>query len=120
MLNPSGAGLIAIAEKIKDRTGPDTTIMIYGDEWSPVIPYYAERRALMEPNFVPHVETVGRLQNALASLGESEVGAIVRCPSPLDRDPEFARGFATIARRYPEQRIGGCVLYIVNSRPAKG
>jgi hypothetical protein len=117
IMNPSGVGLIAIAEKIKSNTLPDTTIMIYGDEWSPVIPYYAERRALMEPSFVPRVETLARLQSALSVLGRSDVGAIVRCASPLDQDPEFGRSFATIAQTYPQQRIGGCDLYIVNPRP---
>ena len=43
---------LRIAEMIRRTTKPEDVIVIYGCEWSPEIPYYAQRRALMLPQWI--------------------------------------------------------------------
>jgi hypothetical protein len=115
VLHPAGTDQIAIAKQLKVQTRPDQIIVIYGQEWSPVIPYYAERRALMEPTFVPESERISRMEWMLSPKGRAGIGAIVRCPSRFDSDPRFAGGLAAIAQIYPRQEIGGCDVYVTGS-----
>ena len=42
---------LQIGESIQELTDPDEVIIVLGCDWSSVIPYYAERRALMVPNW---------------------------------------------------------------------
>jgi len=115
--HPRGPTLIAIADRLKNETPPDSMIVIYGWEWSPVIPYYAERHALMEPTFVPKQERMDRLNRWTADGGAEGIGAFVRCRSSFDSDPDFARAFGLIEQRYRQEQVGGCRLYFVE-RPA--
>ena len=43
-VNQGGSGLTAW---LHDITGPDDVLIIAGEDWAPMIPYYAQRRALM-------------------------------------------------------------------------
>ena len=115
VVHPEGSQLIAIANRLKAQTSPDAIIVIYGQEWSPVIPYYAERRALMEPSFVPRAERLARLDDRLSRQDRGGVGAIVRCASSFDTDSEFTAKFATLDHVYAKQRAGGCDLYFLNA-----
>ncbi len=60
---------------LRTLTDPDDVIVVVGDDWSPVIPYYAERRALMLPVF--RENDASYLAQAFANLAEERIGALV-------------------------------------------
>jgi hypothetical protein len=54
-------------------------------DWSPELPFYADRRALMLPNWMPRDLDTPMLKRSLANLGTAEVGALIACPTrPAD------------------------------------
>jgi hypothetical protein len=117
--NPSDRPLLAIAQAINAKTDADAIVVIYGQDFSSVIPYYAQRRALMEADSVPSFskeETLQRARRMLAPQGGHPVEAVVRCKSELDRVPEFDRIFADFDTHFSKQRIAGCDVYFVGSR----
>jgi hypothetical protein len=75
-LHPSDGGLVAFAHAIKDHTKPDDVILIYGLEWNPELPYYAERKAVMFPTSLMTSEQIARASKWANSLN---VGAVIRC-----------------------------------------
>lgn len=113
--DPLDRPLLAIAQAVNTKTDPDGVIVIYGQDFSPVIPYYAQRRALMEPVSisVPDDETLERAHRILAPQGGRPVEAIVRCKSQMDRLPEFDRIFEDLDTHFSKQRIAGCDVYFV-------
>lgn len=42
-----GAGKVAFARELQETVAPDEVLLILGDDWNPLIPYYAERYAVM-------------------------------------------------------------------------
>jgi hypothetical protein len=110
---------MAIAETVRAHTSPGSVVIIYGREWSPVIPYYAERRALMEPSFVPRADVIARLRRNLSPVGGYPVGAVVRCPSPMDQDPELGREFSGLDKTLAKQRVGPCEVYFAERGAAR-
>jgi hypothetical protein len=114
--DPLDRPLLAIAQAVSAKTDPDGVVVIYGQDFSPVIPYYAQRRALMEPDSVPPEETLERARRMWAPQGGHPVEAVVRCKSQMDRLPEFDHIFAVLDTRISKQRIAGCDVYFVGSR----
>lgn len=45
--------LIELAKKVKETTKSDDTILIYGNDWNPSLPYYSERKAIMNRDNLP-------------------------------------------------------------------
>jgi hypothetical protein len=119
ILHPQGEWQMAIAQTVRSHTEPGSVVIIYGQNWSSVIPYYAERRALMEPDFVPRGDVIARLRHALSPVGGYPVEAIVRCPSPIDRDPEFVRDFSSFDAALAKQHIGPCDVYFAGRKAAR-
>jgi hypothetical protein len=113
--NPLDRPMLAIAQAVNTKTDPDGVVVIYGQDFSPVIPYYAQRRALMEPDSVPDDEKLERAHHMLAPQGGYPVEAVVRCKSQLDRFPEFDRIFADLDTHFSKQRIAGCDVYFVGN-----
>ncbi len=115
--NPLNRPLLAIAQAVNTRTDPGGVIVIYGQDYSPVIPYYAQRRALMEPDSVPvpDDETLERAHRMWAPQGGHPVEAVVRCKSQMDRLPEFDQIFADLDTHISKQRIAGCDVYFVGN-----
>jgi hypothetical protein len=109
--------LLAIAQAVDAKTDPDSVIVIYGQDYSSVIPYYSRRRAVMEPDSVsiPNEEVLDRAHHMLAPQGGYPVEAVVRCKSQLDQVPEFNRIFADFDTHISKQRIAGCDVYFVGS-----
>jgi hypothetical protein len=102
---------LEIAASIKSSTSPDGVAVIYGLEWSPIIPYYGERRALMQPEWIPMADVISRLHRVLSPVSGYPVEVIVRCPSPRDRNPEYVNMFRTFDTTFRKQNIGGCDVY---------
>jgi hypothetical protein len=80
-----------LAHTIKATTGPDDVLVIVGFEWSPTIPYFCRRRALM----IPHTHEADLLERPgdyAWRLRGYRVGAlIVRAKAPVLESSEFAR-----------------------------
>jgi Dolichyl-phosphate-mannose-protein mannosyltransferase len=66
-----------ICLSIRQHTAADDVILIYGYDWSPPIPYYSGRKALMDPWNMPIDDP--RFRSELKLLGGSKVGGMVIC-----------------------------------------
>ena len=118
--NPFNRPLLAISKAINAKTDPGGVIVIYGPDYSPVIPYYAQRRAMMEPDAVPpfsNEETLERAHGMWAPQGGHPVEAVVRCKSRMDRFPEFDRIFRDLDTHVSKQQMAGCDVYFVGNGP---
>ena len=109
--NPYYREMLPVAQSVKANTDPESVVVIYGQEWSPVIPYYSQRRALMEPEWIPLPEVIAGLNGVLKPIDGHPVEAIVRCRSPRDSDAEYAKFFTTLDANFRKQHIGGCDIY---------
>jgi hypothetical protein len=70
--SPGGSGL---TESLRQLTRPDEYLIITGQDWNSMIPYYAQRRALMLRGDVE--EDFSRLDAALAGLAGEKPGALL-------------------------------------------
>jgi len=79
-ISSGGDGLTAA---LKAMTKPDEVIVVYGHDWNSMIPFYAQRRAIMVRE--ADRASPGRLLRSLELLGDTKLGAVV-----LDDRPEGA------------------------------
>lgn len=68
---------LAVAEVVREITEPDDVVVIYGMDWSSAIPYYAQRRALMDRANRQFGDPIMRA--ALEKMQGYRVGAAVFC-----------------------------------------
>lgn len=71
-ISPGGNGL---TEALRYVTRSDEVIVVVGEDWSSMIPYYAQRRALMIRNGMQQDQ--GYITSAFASLKGERIGAII-------------------------------------------
>ena len=102
---------LEIAQTIAANTDTDGVIAIYSKDWSPVIPYYAQRRAVMEQTFAPRYEILDRAHDILKAQGGYPIEAVVRCPSPMDNDHDLMEILAPQLARLYRHQIGDCEVY---------
>lgn len=102
---------LRIASILKAETRREQLVMTYGLDWSPLIPYYAERKAAMEPSWTLPSEYRPRLPGSSLERA-SPAGAVVRCPSQVDQDPFARRAFDALAKNSRVTRVGDCKLYL--------
>jgi hypothetical protein len=72
--------VIVAAKAARDKTSPDESVLVFGEDWSSAVPFYSERRSLAFPSN-PVVEPLLKqvLANPQAFLGTAKLGAIVDC-----------------------------------------
>jgi hypothetical protein len=87
-LKPDPSAVLNFAAAIDLQTKPDETIVVYGMEWNPEIPYYAHRRAVMETTLASLDDVVKR------GLALPHGAFIVRCPCKWDGDPSYEAIFS--------------------------
>lgn len=80
-----------LVDALKNITQPREVLVIAGNDWSSIIPYYAERRALMLRNDVSHDEA--SLRKSFTLLSDEPVGALVLMDH--ERDNDLVRRLAT-------------------------
>ncbi|MEO6876766.1 MAG: hypothetical protein ABI222_18295 [Opitutaceae bacterium] len=79
-----------IATVIRDVVPPDGVVLIYGWDWNSLVPYYAERRALMVPLGFENDQPA--LEKILAQLPPRRIaGLLVRQGQPSHFTAEFIR-----------------------------
>jgi hypothetical protein len=64
-----------ISQMIRENTDPDGVLLIYGEDWDPTIPYYSQRRALMD-RWEMSLEDP-RMKKAVELLGKEQIQAIL-------------------------------------------
>ena len=75
--NPGG-----LVDVLREITRPEEAVVIAGDDWSSIIPYYAGRRALMLMGSFSHDEA--HLRKTFALMKTQAVGALVLMNSERD------------------------------------
>ena len=79
-----------IATVIRENVPPEGVVLIYGWDWDSIIPYYAQRRAIMVPN--GREDELKVLEDILGQLPPRHVAALLlkqRSPTPFP--PQFIR-----------------------------
>lgn len=114
---PEGGRDLAIAALLKRETRPGEMILTYGLDWSALVPYYAERRARMEPSWTVPADYRARLP-VPGAIGGVGIGAVVRCPSQIDGDPAAAQSFARLAAASRQARVADCLIYLPDRKQA--
>ncbi|AEG50392.1 glycosyl transferase family protein [Sphingobium chlorophenolicum L-1] len=109
MLHPSDKE-IAIADYIRDHTPRDSAIVIVGLDWSPIVPYYSTRRALMIPAW-EDLSVNERLRAIDDGVGGLTIGAIIICHLSVNSDSSFQNLFNAQIRGRAHERIRGCDIY---------
>ena len=76
-ISPGGDGL---TRSLQALTNPDEVIVVLGQDWNSMTPYYAQRRAMMIRDDI--VQDIARVERALAALGAVRIGALVIAGQP--------------------------------------
>jgi hypothetical protein len=110
--------VLILAEAVRERTPPDSPIVVYGMDWSSELPYYAQRRAIAVPPWFNGLQAVWAEPERF--LGGVTPSAIVICrgegiPSEAqvadlmakDRSLVFADGADLIHHRSTQRPVPG-------------
>jgi hypothetical protein len=76
--------MIQIALAAKQNTSQDQALVVFGDDWSSVIPYYSERKAFVIPPWAPQATFEELFKNPKKLLGNLDLGGVVVCPAHLE------------------------------------
>ena len=70
-----------IAKLVRKHTARDEALLVFGLDWSSVVPYYSRRKSLAVPNFATDAQIKRILARPGDFLGGLSLGAIVLCNS---------------------------------------
>ncbi|MCW5891768.1 MAG: hypothetical protein KIT14_14650 [bacterium] len=115
-------GRSELARAVRASTHPSDVLVVYGEDWSSVLPYYLERRAVMDrgardpaapPELAGALDPLGPpMQAALRRVGMDRVAALLACKGTRQQDALLRRLLAALelegARRVPTRR---CDVY---------
>ncbi len=76
-----------VGEIIKNNTPVNSAIVIYGTDWSSVVPYQSERKALAVANWFPDPLFEQTLSEPQSFLGDIPLSAIIVCTDGLSGYP---------------------------------
>jgi hypothetical protein len=103
----STGGELAIAAIAKNTMPPEGSLVVIGDDWSSLIPYYSERKSLALPDWTPLPVLQRAFSNPQAFLGDRPLAGIVYCRGDKP-PPAVVTGF--LARRKLLAKAGRCQL----------
>jgi hypothetical protein len=89
-LYSKGGNRGSLAEALEDILRPDECLIIAGDDWSPILPYYSQRRALLIRASLSSNQDY--LRAAFAAMRGEDVGALVLFD--YERDNQALRDLA--------------------------
>lgn len=106
--------VMVLARFLQTHTSADQAILGFGLDWSSELPYYAERRALMMPDWAS-AEHVAELADPTRAFGDAPLGALVACANTLADNPATSVAYARVIAHYtagvaPTQ-VAGCLVY---------
>lgn len=110
MLHPADKE-IKIAYYIRDHTPVGSAIVIRGLDWSPIVPYYSERRALMIPDWEEQ-SVHERLRTVDRAVDRLVKGAFIICPSSISVNSSIQNLLNTEIVDRKHAQIEGCDIYI--------
>lgn len=96
-----------LAGAVRAVTRADAVVLAVGDDWSAVMPYYAERRAIMLPDMFDLPMARRALADIPGLLGALPLGAVVLCPSKFSDDPVIRDRMAALTARMQERKPSG-------------
>lgn len=107
--------LSSTAKAIQENTGPGEAVVIYGEDWSSALPYYAGRRAIMLRDGAP--PSAPRVQREIANLGRHPIGAMAMCLDARASDPHpEALAAAYGLGPAPQYSDASCTLFFTPGR----
>jgi hypothetical protein len=77
----TGGAIIQAALKAKSITSDKQGVLVFGVDWSSVIPFYTERKSLAVPGWSPIPLTTRILADPAPFFGEVTLGAVISCQS---------------------------------------
>jgi hypothetical protein len=75
--------VLRVAQLVKAKTPEDSSILVFGTDWNSIVPYYAERKGLAVPFWIPPPLLDKVLAQPQTYLGDRPLSAIVICPDRL-------------------------------------
>jgi hypothetical protein len=105
-----------VAEAAKALTQPNEVLVITGAEWSSVIPYYSQRRALMDYFLGPLWEGE-RAETAMKALSAYPLGAAVFCGN-FRTHPDRIEATLALLKLHPEPVFANdlCQIHVSPAR----
>jgi len=105
-------GIVRFAGRIEELSRPEDVLLVYGFDWSPELPYYAKRRALMvrvPGELSPDIVAAARRRIVEQGFG---VGPLIACrlSEPTLRVQLELWGLNPSTR----VDVGGCAVYFAN------
>ncbi len=106
---------VALADFARQNTGSDDVLLIFNDEVSPEVAYYATRRAMIV-NDRTTAETMRRMRDRPSSYtGPYALGMVIVCPNKIAERPQLAAEYKRLLDSVGSGRerfhIAGCDVY---------
>jgi len=106
---------VALATFARHQTDPDDVLLVFTDEVSPEVPYYATRRAMLVNHKLP-IEAMRRMRVQPSSYsGPYRVGMVIVCPNRIAERPRLAAEYKLLLAAVTSGRerfwIAGCDVY---------
>ena len=84
----SGYQVFRIANAARAATPPAASLIVIGDDWSSLVPYYAQRKSFVIPNRLPLAFWQRILATPQNFLGDARLGGVVYCADLAPTDPQ--------------------------------
>ncbi|MDR7135217.1 4-amino-4-deoxy-L-arabinose transferase-like glycosyltransferase [Lysobacter niastensis] len=105
---------LQLARHLRANTAPESAVLIIGLDWASDVPYYAERKAVMLPDWLSS-DVIAKVVDTRAAFGPTQVGALVLCPSTLKKDVAKRASLERVTEVYATGRrrslVAGCEVY---------
>jgi hypothetical protein len=115
MVEPNRQEQTLLATFVRDNVPDDKMLVIFGLAWSPEVPYYAERRALMIPTGVSESD-LERLSRQLdTATGGVPIGAVIMCPNGFQSQPGSSQAYRGLVSKLVTGKTAHTVGYCIVS-----
>lgn len=102
---------IRVAAIVRENTSSEHSVLVFGDDWSSAIPFYAERKSFVVPGWLGPELVQRILANPQQFLGDHPIGAIVACPKNFEKYGEAEAEIRKfVAKRKIISDLGECAV----------
>lgn len=101
---------LAAGQIVRQHTAQNEAILVFGNDWSSNITFYAERKSFAVPEYFRPYDDVWK--NPAKYLGTTPLGAIVVCPSDMAPDAEL------IAKQQGWYKVKAAECVVLLRKPA--
>jgi hypothetical protein len=106
---------MALADHARRHTSPDEVLLGFGLDWSAEVPYYAQRRAMLVPDWIQPVQIQAMQEDPRRISGRLSLGLVIVCPNQLDAQPntraDYRKLLATVTAGRTRTDFSGCAFY---------